>query len=199
MHRKHIISLRSTLALFLAVVPIGIVVAALLALSGSFKVYVIHTGSMTPTIPSRSAVLVHKDHYRIGQVVSFQTAAGIVTHRVVKRNIDGSLTTKGDGNKDNDVNVVEPTSVIGGVVAAPRELGYWIVYLENPLGLGSAVGLLLCVGLIWSVAMSFETSQSPVVLAGRRRRTPHHLVDQTPARSRHSTRQLRPETKPTAA
>ena len=84
MHRKRIISLKSALALLLAVVPIGIVVAAVLALSGSYKVYVIHTGSMTPTIPSRSAVLVHKGHYHVGQVISFQTAAGVVTHRVVK-------------------------------------------------------------------------------------------------------------------
>jgi len=152
MHKKRIISLRSTLALLLVVVPIGIVVAAVLALSGSYKVYVIHTGSMTPTIPSRSAVLVHKDHYHVGQVVSFETTAGIVTHRVVKRNIDGSLTTKGDGNKDNDVNVVEPASVIGGVVAAPRELGYWIRYLQNPLGAGSVIFAVICIGLIWSIA-----------------------------------------------
>jgi signal peptidase len=198
MHKKHIISLRSTLALLLAVVPIGIVVAALLALSGSFKVYVIHTGSMTPTIPSRSAVLVHKDHYAVGEVVSFHTAAGIVTHRIVKRNIDGSFTTKGDGNKDNDVNVVEPSNVIGGVIAAPRELGYWIRYLENPLGLGSAVGTLVCVGLIWSIAMSLEMPASPV-LAGRRRRYPQHLADQAPARSRHSTRQLGSKPEPTTA
>jgi signal peptidase I len=180
MHRKRTISLRSMLALLVVVVPIGVVVAAVLALSGSYKVYVIHTGSMTPTIPSRSAVLVHKGDYHVGQVVSFQTAAGIVTHRVVKRNIDGSLTTKGDGNADNDVNVLQPASVIGGVVSAPRDLGYWIVYLENPLGIGSAIGMLMCVGLIWSVAMGLEKAQSPAVLAGRRRRSPQHLADQEP-------------------
>jgi hypothetical protein len=118
---------------------------------------------MTPTIPSRSAVLVHKDHYHVGQVVSFETAAGIVTHRVVKRSIDGSLRTKRDGNKDNDVNVVQPVDVIGGAVVAPRELGYWIVYLENSLGLGSVVATRVCVGLIWSIAMSFET---PKVVRG---------------------------------
>jgi len=114
MHKKRIISLRSTLALLL-VVPIGMVVAAVLALSGSYKVYIIHTGSMTPTIPSRS------------------TAAGIVTHRAVQRNIDGSLTTKGDGDTDNDVNVVEPASVIGGVAAAPRDLGYWRSFGRSPV------------------------------------------------------------------
>jgi signal peptidase I len=175
MHRKRIISIRTALTLLAVAMPIGIVIAALLALSNSYKIYVIHTGSMTPTIPSRSAVLVHKGDYHVGQVVSFHTAAGIVTHRVVKRNLDGSLTTKGDGNKDNDVNVVKPANVIGGVVAAPRELGYWIVYLENPLGLGSAIGTVVCVGVIWSIAMSLDTSESSVALPGRRRRRPQHL------------------------
>jgi signal peptidase len=198
-HKKRIISFRSTLALLFVAVPIGVVVATVLALSGSYKVYVIHTGSMTPTIPSRSAVLVHEDHYRVGQVVSFHTASGIVTHRVVRRNIDGSLTTKGDGNKDNDVNVVEPTNVIGGVVAAPRQLGYWIVYLANPLGLGSAVVTLVCVGLIWSIAMSFETRQSAAVLVGKRRRSPQHLAEEASASARHTTRHLGAKPKPTAA
>ena len=97
------------------------------------------------------------------------------------------------------MNVVAPANVIGGVVAAPRQLGYWIVYLENPLGLGSAIGTVVCVGLIWSIAMSLDTSGSPVRLPGRRRRLPQHRVQEAAADARRWTKLLGPKPKPTAA
>ena len=57
---------------------------------------------------------------------------GVVTHRLVKRNADGTLVTKGDANQTADYGSLQPSQVIGGVVAAPRLVGYWLWYLKKP-------------------------------------------------------------------
>ena len=145
----------------LAAVLVSSLLGVLVSMSGSYKVYVVHTGSMTPTIPSHSAVLVHTGHYHLGEVISFTTSAGIVTHRlvgVVGHGADASLTTKGDGNKTNDPTSIKRSDVVGGVVAAPRELGYWIRYLQNPLGAGSVLFAVICIALIWSMASESSSS-----------------------------------------
>lgn len=116
--------------------------------ASSYKVYVIHTGSMSPTIPSGSAVLVHEGHYRIGQVITFTEDGLVVTHRLISISAEGLTTTKGDANSTNDPWHVPTSQIIGGVVIAPRYVGYAIMYLKSPLGLAS---VFLAVLLIWQV------------------------------------------------
>ena len=142
-------------ALLLLVCLVLIVPAALLA-SGKlpYQVYIVHTGSMTPTIPSRSAVLVKKGAYHLGQVISFRTQNGVVTHRLIKRGADGTLVTKGDANRTADPGSLRATQVIGGVLAAPRMLGYWLQYLKNPAGVGSLALTIVCFWLTYSIAVS---------------------------------------------
>jgi signal peptidase I len=118
------------------------------------SLFVVHTGSMTPTIPIKSAVLVEKGSYHVGQVISFREDGAVVTHRFVGLNVDGTLITKGDGNTTVDPWKTTRAEVIGGVVAAPRELGYWLMYFKNPAGVGSLVGCVICTSLIWSIANS---------------------------------------------
>ena len=122
----------------LVLVCLALIVPAALLASGKlpYRVYIVHTGSMTPTIPSRSAVLVEKGTYHLGQVISFRTQNGVVTHRLIKRGADGTLVTKGDANRTPDPGSLRATQVIGGVLAAPRTLGYWLQYLKNPAGIG---------------------------------------------------------------
>jgi len=115
----------------------------------SYKVYVVHTGSMSPTIPPGSAVIVHEGHYKLGQVITFTEHGLTVTHRLVSINAQGLTTTKGDANSTPDPWHVPKKQIIGGVVAAPRYVGYWITYLKNPLGLGSIVLGILAVSQIW--------------------------------------------------
>ena len=54
-------------------VPLIVMAAIVVFVSGvlPYKVYVVHTGSMTPTIAAKSAVSVDEHHYRVGQVVTF--------------------------------------------------------------------------------------------------------------------------------
>ena len=119
--------------------------------AASYRVYVIHTGSMSPNIPSGSAVLVHEGHYRVGQVITFTEDGLTVTHRLVSINSSGIITTKGDGNATNDPWHVPKSQIIGGVVVAPRYVGYWIMYLKKPLGLASVLLAALVLWQIWSL------------------------------------------------
>jgi signal peptidase len=142
--------------IMVALACVALVVPAALMATGvlPYRIYIVHTGSMSPAIPSNSAVIVHKNVYAVGQVISFETPNGVVTHRLVERRSDGMLVTKGDANATPDPGTVSPSDVIGGVVAAPRMLGYWLTYLKNPLGLGSVVAALIVVWLLSSMAAS---------------------------------------------
>ena len=136
--------------------------------AASYKVYVIHTGSMSPNIPSGSAVLVHEGHYHVGQVITFTEDNLTVTHRLVSISPAGLTTTKGDGNATDDPWHVPKSQIIGGVVVAPRYVGYWIMYVKNPLGLVSILIAALALWQIWSLTGSeSRTSESPEELPNR--------------------------------
>jgi signal peptidase I len=143
----------------LIVVCLALIVPAALLASGKlpYRIYVVHTGSMVPTIPPKSAVIVKEGAYHVGQVISFETVNGVVTHRLVKRNADGTLVTKGDANQTVDPGApLQPTQVIGGVVAAPRLVGYWLLYLKNPTGMASLIMTIVCLWLIYSLTTAYD-------------------------------------------
>ena len=147
---------------WISAVTAGIVSLALLAVLSAYlfgaipyHVYVVHTGSMSPTIPPGSAVLVRDGHYHVGQVIAFRERGEIVTHRLVSIR-SGEITTKGDANATADPGQITGKNVIGGVVAAPHLLGFFLVYLRVPTGLAS---ILCAVLLIWQtpgLARAFE-------------------------------------------
>jgi len=138
----------------LLVIPLLLLSTLVVLATGAipYKVYVIHTGSMTPTIPPGSAVIVHEGHYQIGQVVTFTENGLTVTHRLVSINAQGLTTTKGDANATVDPWHVPKSQIVGGVVAAPRYLGYWITYLKSPLGLGSVVLVVIVLWQVWTIS-----------------------------------------------
>jgi signal peptidase I len=133
----------------LKLLALPLVAGALLALylTGSipYRVYVVHTGSMSPAIPSRSAVLVHVGHYRVGQVISFREHGATVTHRLVALNGE-AVTTKGDADRSRDPWQVRRADIIGGVVLAPHFVGFALVYVRSPLG---AASILLAFLAVW--------------------------------------------------
>ncbi len=132
----------------LLLVPAVTVTVLALYLGGAvpYRVYVIHTGSMSPTIPSRSAVLVREGRYHVGQVVTFREHGALVTHRLVAIHPDGTVDTKGDADRSLDPWHVRTSDIVGGVVLAPHLVGFALVYVRSPLG---AASLLLAVLLVW--------------------------------------------------
>ncbi len=143
--------------------PFSVVVALVLLVSSAalalyetgnlpYRVYVVHTGSMTPTIPPESAVVVREGRYEVGQVISFTVHGEVVSHRLIAINPNGTITTKGDANRTADPWHVPVSSIIGGVVAAPRRLGYLLTYVKTPQGGASILVALLCLWQIWALA-----------------------------------------------
>lgn len=172
----------------ITLVSIGAVALLLFAVIVSgvlpYRVFIVHTGSMSPTIPSTSAVIVRVGDYKVGQPISFYEQGTVITHRLVKINADGTIDTKGDANATEDPWHVHTSAIIGGVVAAPAHLGYWIVYLRSPLGLASIVLALLSCWLIWSFVGQTDERNAPstrrpvrkhAVAAVRHGRHPSHV------------------------
>lgn len=147
--------------------PASVALALVLLLSGGalalfqagdlpYRLYVVHTGSMSPGIPPESAVVVREGQYRVGDVVSFTEHGSVVTHRLIAIEPDGTIETKGDANRSADPWHVPVTNIIGRVVAAPRRLGYLLMYMRTPAGGASLVVALLCLWQIWTLAAGLE-------------------------------------------
>jgi signal peptidase len=115
----------------------------------SYKLYVVHTGSMEPTDPVGSLEIVHVGHYRVGQVVSFRFHGETIGHRLLSINQDGTITTKGDANRSADPGHPPKSSVIGEVVTDIPGLGYLLFYVQRPLGIASIILVLLIALLLW--------------------------------------------------
>ncbi len=156
-----------------AALVLGAVTLSALMATGTlpYKVYVIHTGSMDPTFPVKTAVIVREGRYHVGQPVSFITGPGgtVITHRLVAISTHGVITTKGDANRAVDPWHEPRTDIIGGVVAAPRMAGYLIVFLRNPRGSASIVLSIASFWLLWSIAGDLESSEHQAM---PRERTP---------------------------
>jgi signal peptidase I len=135
--------------LFAVVVVTGLAAAVLL--HTTYRVYAVQTGSMTPTIPAKSLVVVEAGHYKMGEPITFRVGNGVVTHRLVADNGDGTFSTKGDANNVADLTPVAARDIIGGVVAYQPELGFWWLYATRPVGAASIAVSLLLLYLIWSL------------------------------------------------
>ena len=132
----------------------GVACIALVLLSTLFHVTLImfKTGSMSPTIPTGSLAVVREipaSEIKIGDVVTVDRDGALpVTHRVTSVNGSGEgrqITMRGDANPVDDPTPYDVTSV-RLVVASVPQLAYTVVWMSNPLVLGSiaiAAGLLV--------------------------------------------------------
>jgi signal peptidase len=152
----------------LVAVPLLVVAAVTVFVSGvlPYKVYVLHTGSMTPTVPSKSAVIVHEHQYHVGQVVTFTEDGQTVTHRLISINAEGLITTKGDANATADPWHPPKSQIIGGVVATMPEVGYWLVYLKSPLGEASVLLAMLAIWQVWALGWTASSAAAPIPAPG---------------------------------
>lgn len=142
-------------------IVVGVLVAALAAVVLTFwqrgySVYVVHTGSMVPTYDPGDLVLdaPPSGHYKPGEVITFRHSAfttDVVTHRIVGVTPTGLIHTKGDANRTADVWQIRPDQVQGTAVARLRGLGYLVVFLRQPAGIGSLASIVLAIVLLWGL------------------------------------------------
>lgn len=103
--------------------------------------YVVLSGSMEPSVPTGSVVVVQPNTsgYGVGEVITFSQKSGkdAVTHRInTIDNVDGviSYTTKGDANNQVDNSTVAKDQVVGKVIWTIPYLGFGIEYAKKPYG-----------------------------------------------------------------
>ncbi len=139
------------------------------------EMYVVRGGSMEPAVPIGAVAIVYDTPapaVRVGDVITFQTANGVVvTHRVVDiSTADGlAFRTKGDASPATDAVVVPADAVIGSVEYVVPGLGMLVVLLGSTLGavatLGLLGGLLLTIFFVDDLAVAVRRSPQRAVLA----------------------------------
>lgn len=154
----------------LAALAISLVCVGLVGWHQGYRLYAVRTGSMTPTYPTGSLLLdapARPGLPRVGQVVTFRTSDGLVTHRV-KALTTAGIKTKGDANRSPDVWTIPQRNVEGAVVAGVPYGGYLLVFLQQPTGVPSLMVLTLSIVLAWSVFFG-ESAPRPAP-------TPRHVA-----------------------
>jgi signal peptidase len=114
---------------------LGFVVLVAIPRFTQFDVLVVRGGSMQPSIPVGSIVIVDRADRvpRLGDVATFADPNGdFVTHRIV--GFDGAkILTKGDANSARDMTERTSADLKGTVVAGIPLLGYVLYALSQPL------------------------------------------------------------------
>lgn len=132
------------------------------------------TGSMEPTLPPGTLVIVKPvpvHDIRIGDVMTYQIRSGdpaVVSHRVVAitRSTTGGLTftTKGDNNAEADAPVI-PAQVRGVVWYSVPLLGY----VNSALDHGQRSWILPAVGVLLLLYSGYMVLRGALAAASRRR------------------------------
>src|SRR4051812_13120510 len=131
---------------------VGVIVAH--AWQAGYRVYVVHTGSMAPTLQPGDVVVDRRPtDLAAGDVITFRHSDAtddVVTHRIV-RVTNGGIRTKGDGNRSADVWQIRPDQVRGVMATTVPHLGYALVFLKQPAGIGAVMTGALALVLLWGV------------------------------------------------
>lgn len=171
----------------LIALAISVVTVAVIGWRQGYQLYAVRTGSMSPTYPTGSVVLdapARGGTPRVGQVATFRTSEGPVTHRVQQVTAAG-LKTKGDANRSADAWTVPLRNVRGVVVGGLPLAGYLLVFLQQPTGVPALMVLTVSVVLAWSIF--FPAAPTAPVASERpvrttQRRTREHALATTALR-----------------
>ena len=164
--------------------------------AAGYRLYIVHTGSMTPTLVPGDVVVDRpaRGDYRVGNVITFRHSVrttDVVTHRITAITPTGLVHTKGDANATADVWSIRPDQVEGVVSTRAPLAGYVIVFLRQPTGLAAAFTSTVALLLLWGLFFPSKTGGTDdlvsAVLAER----------QQGRRARHRAGTGRPRRRPT--
>lgn len=126
--------LLTAVVICISIVAVGVVYVPKIM---KMDMFVVETGSMSPTIKANSLIYVKSyknfEDYNVGDIVTFTDPVQkkSFTHRIV--GIDDrekSFATKGDANKENDVGKTSAEYAYGKVEAVIPYLGYVVKFLR---------------------------------------------------------------------
>jgi len=125
----------------------GITAISILEIPKGIKVYSVQSGSMRPTLPPGSLIIVKSvDYYRPGDIITFkaennysnQKDSQVITHRLIevreaKQGVE--YLTKGEANAIPDVELVKRDLVFGKVIFSIPLLGFPVAFTKTLPGL----------------------------------------------------------------
>jgi len=115
-----------TNTIFIIIILLLIVYFAL-RVTDKVEIYVVKTGSMEEKIHVGDYILIYrKKDYKVGDVVTYTSNDGFITHRIIKKN-GNSIITKGDANNTEDSEIDEST-IVGKVITSGGFLNIIINY-----------------------------------------------------------------------
>lgn len=148
-----------TVAILLVVVCATLLVAGRFGIGG-VRALVVQSGSMEPTISTKSIVVTAPtSSYTAGDVVTFKQSGReqvLVTHRVVKAE-NGQLTTKGDANEGVDSEIVPAQDVVGKVIFSVPFVGSIISFAQTQVGFMILV-VIPAVAIVYSELLNIKNS-----------------------------------------
>ena len=113
-----------------------------------YGIYEVVSGSMEPEIPVGSAIYVKEaepESVEAGDIIAFAKNGSVITHRVEEnRYVEGEFVTKGDANREEDMEPVAYDSLIGKVERHVPVLGVVMTLLASNTGKLYAVLLAVC-------------------------------------------------------
>ena len=118
-----------------------------------YRMYLIMSGSMEPTIHVRDAIITKEiDTPQTGDVIAFENGGIITVHRIIQEYTEGDnklYQTKGDNNSGIDSGLVQKSQVKGKVICNMPLLGRTVLYLQGHVEI-----LFLLIGVIIIIAMA---------------------------------------------
>ncbi len=144
--RKNSLVLRAAVN---AVIILLLLLAVVMNLSvfTPYQTLAVVSGSMAPTIPKGSVVIIRpQESYRPGDVVTFRSSTEPVvrfTHRIVAIDENGLAETRGDANPSSDPENSSLTRAEGKVVTSIPLIGYPVMALDRTWVKAVVFGFLL--------------------------------------------------------
>lgn len=130
------------LVLFVFII-VGGTVLSVSSAPGGFRMFVVNSGSMEPSIKTGSVVLVKENNnYSLGDVITYLSTPGAsikkpdstTTHRIVELAEDNAFVTKGDANATVDISAVKESQVLGKVLVSFPYIGYLFSFSQTQAG-----------------------------------------------------------------
>ena len=101
-----------------------------------FRIFCILSGSMGPTIPTGSLILVHTDvELHTEDIVTFHQEDAVITHRIMRMIDDQTYITKGDANDSEDPLPLSRSQIVGKVILHVPFIGYIVSFMKRYLWL----------------------------------------------------------------
>ena len=148
-------TLRRTLTFTAAATLVALVGLVAYAWSNGVRFYAVESGSMSPAMGQGDLVIdlptTATTTYRVGDIITFHPTPGYTTtHRIVAVDA-GGISTKGDANPSPDLGQIQPSSIVGRVVAVVPFGGYVATIFRQPAGIVALLLVIVAVYLAWGL------------------------------------------------